>query len=409
MSQYLSKYFSGIGAKRLSEIEINPATSNQHEFNGIAEFLKIFGTEKISFKGKFIYLEDDPEKTLLEDGILTWYDARANHPSRTEYRLYYSTNAVIEGANVGDLVFIGRRSKDELVIIIASEGTTTEQQIKWLFGFEEIGNKFIVKDIAIEDKSLDYFEKKIVALLDIDPIETAPDFLGTLLAKFGNTFPATALFSEFARSTVVDLSPIEEPDKTLVRWLEREEILFKTLEKHIVSKRLEKGFGNKGIDVDEFINYSLSVHNRRKSRAGYSFENHLEAIFLENKLSYSRGQKTERNNKPDFIFPGIAHYRDSSFNSDLLTMLGVKTTAKDRWRQVLSEAERIENKHLITLEPAISINQTDEMRALNLQLIVPAEIIPTYTEKQKSEIISLSDFIGIVRDRQTKCKDGRCS
>lgn len=45
------------------------------------------------------------------------------------------------------------------------------------------------------------------------------------------------------------------------------------------------------------------------------------------------------------------------------TMLGVKSTCKDRWRQVLSEAKRIDNKHLATLEPGISENQTAEMQA----------------------------------------------
>ena len=35
-------------------------------------------------------------------------------------------------------------------------------------------------------------------------------------------------------------------------------------------------------------------------------------------------------------------------------MLAVKTTAKDRWRQVLVEAERVETKHLLTLQEGIS-------------------------------------------------------
>ena len=46
----------------------------------------------------------------------------------------------------------------------------------------------------------------------------------------------------------------------------------------------------------------------------------------------------------------------------------VKSTCKDRWRQVLTEADRIEKKYLFTLEAAISNNQTDEMQAKNVQL-----------------------------------------
>ena len=43
-------------------------------------------------------------------------------------------------------------------------------------------------------------------------------------------------------------------------------------------------------------------------------------------------------------------------------MLAAKTSCKDRWRQVLAEADRIRTKHLLTLEPAISKIQTAEMR-----------------------------------------------
>jgi hypothetical protein len=66
MSYQLSTFFSGIGAKRLSEVEVQPDTSNQHEFNGVTEFICIFGTKKISFQGRFIYLADQ-EDQIIED------------------------------------------------------------------------------------------------------------------------------------------------------------------------------------------------------------------------------------------------------------------------------------------------------------------------------------------------------
>ena len=81
-------------------------------------------------------------------------------------------------------------------------------------------------------------------------------------------------------------------------------------------------------------------------------------------------------------------------------MLGAKTTAKDRWRQVLEEADRIERKHLITLEGAISEYQTDEMISRNLQLVIPKEIHATYSERQQKWLYSVSDFLQEVRERQ---------
>ncbi|MEJ1958214.1 MAG: type II restriction endonuclease [Nitrosomonadales bacterium] len=90
------------------------------------------------------------------------------------------------------------------------------------------------------------------------------------------------------------------------------------------------------------------------------------------KVRYSRTAITENKSKPDFIFPGQTEYHNPAFNPLNLTMLGVKSTCKDRWRQVLAEADRIKRKHLLTLEAAISTNQTDEMQAKDLQLVCHA-------------------------------------
>ncbi len=400
MANNIAKYFSGIGAKRLSQVEIKPNKSNQHEFNGISEFKKIFGIDKIKFKGRFIFLSDDEEKTIEDKGALTWYDAREDHETRTEHRLYYSTNNVISAASVDDLVIIGRVKANELLIIIAQKGSTAEKQLLWLFELAEVKKKFVVKDLSQEKQELGFAAKHIIESLGLEIEEAAPDYLQMIIKKFGEQFPTTNQFSEFSRSTIKDVSSIDSPDETLIKWMDQEELLFRTLERHIVQVKLKKGFGKNGADVDDFVSFSLSVQNRRKSRAGYAFENHLSKIFDENKISYSRGKVTELNKKPDFVFPSIKHYHAKTFNTELLTMLGLKTSSKDRWRQVLSEAARIKKKHLITLEPAISKNQTDEMIAENLQLVIPKGIFETYSIEQQKKIISLHDFISLVKNKE---------
>ena len=81
-------------------------------------------------------------------------------------------------------------------------------------------------------------------------------------------------------------------------------------------------------------------------------------------------------------------------------MLGVKSSCKDRWRQVLSEAERIDKKHLLTLEAAISNNQTEEMKSKELQLVVPKKIHDSYTKNQQKWLLDLETFIKIVTTKQ---------
>ena len=172
-------------------------------------------------------------------------------------------------------------------------------------------------------------------------------------------------------------------------------MLFRTMEKHLVSERLSQGFAD---DVDGFIAFSLSVLNRRKSRAGHAMENHLEHVFQEHKIKYSRGKITENRSKPDFLFPGVEEYHDPDYPSNQLLMLGVKTSCKDRWRQVLSEAEKIPDKHLFTLEPAISEHQTAEMSQKSLQLVLPSGLHVTYTTDQRAWLMDLTEFLSLTKE-----------
>lgn len=194
------------------------------------------------------------------------------------------------------------------------------------------------------------------------------------------------------------MSSSDDPDGALIAWMEREEKLFRRLERHIVADRLKAGFTNlDGADVNGFISFSLSVQNRRKSRTGYALENHLEEVFRAFSIKYDRHAKTENNTKPDFLFPGQKEYQDPSFPTVQLSMLGVKSTCKDRWRQVLSEAARIKDKHLLTLEPGISENQTREMKANRLQLVIPKNLHTTYRPAQKEWLWNLQDFLQMVK------------
>jgi chaperone required for assembly of F1-ATPase len=94
----------------------------------------------------------------------------------------------------------------------------------------------------------------------------------------------------------------------------------------------------------------------------------------------------------------------------LLVMLGVKSTSKDRWRQVMTEADRIPQKHLCTLEAGISTKQTDEMRRSlrratkghrSAMSLPPAGLHATYTSAQRSGLLSVADFVEFARGRQT--------
>jgi hypothetical protein len=128
-------------------------------------------------------------------------------------------------------------------------------------------------------------------------------------------------------------------------------------------------------------------------------ENQLIALFDALDVRHTFNPVTENRARPDFIFPGIDEYRDAEFPALDLTMLGVKTTCKDRWRQVLSEAKRIEEKHLLTLESPISPAQTDEMKDHRIQLVIPRTLHKPYRPEQRQWLMSVEDFIALARQR----------
>ena len=404
---YLSQYFQGVAAKVLSAVEADPATSNQHEFNGARRLQEILGPatgEKRKYQTQFIYMCDQDDEPVKDTGTLTWYYARWNHPSRApEARLYYSANNSITCASAGDNLFIALRPDDTILAVITERGSTIGNQLKWLFGVGDETRFAIRGQQEIGEEPVEFSSRFIIEQLGIPVEESDDDYLEDMLQRFGGGFPNTRVFSEYARSTLTNVYPLDDPDAVLMNWMEREEILFRTLEKHLILERLRDGFED---DVDEFVRFSLSVQNRRKSRVGQALENHVEQLMIARSIRYDRTKMTENRAKPDFIFPGIAEYHDRTFNTSLLTMLGVKSTCKDRWRQVLSEAQRIENKHLLTLEAAISTNQTDEMQANHLQLIVPKQLHETYSPTQQGWLKNMYDFIEHIQFKQRCSSNG---
>lgn len=401
---YLNKYFSGVVVKKLSEVETNPEMSHQHEYNAKKPMDQIFGTDvpRKEFDATFLYMED--ESTINASGKMTWYDSRYKHPTRTEWRFYFQTTEVSRNAKAGDSLFICKKTDDTLLIIIAKKNSTIESQLYWLFGFSGMDTeKFVSKtEFNNGNEQVEFAVRMILEQIGIEyedhSIET---YLEPMLDEFHGEFPTTKEFSAFARKTIKDADPVENPDDTLVKWVNREEALFKLMEQHLIKERIREGFLDNGdVDVEAFIRFSLSVQNRRKSRAGLSLENHVEALLQSQKIMYSHTPVTENKSKPDFIFPHIDAYRDKTYPQIDLMMLGVKSTCKDRWRQVLSEADRIEHKHLLTLESAISENQTNEMKDKKLQLVLPLPIHETYTQDQRVWLYSVKAFLNEVKEKQ---------
>lgn len=186
------------------------------------------------------------------------------------------------------------------------------------------------------------------------------------------------------------------PDRKIIDWTNMEYALFRAVEHARYGETIARGFSS----VEEFVTMANMVLNRRKSRAGKSLEHHLAAIFDGNGIHYAAQAVTEGNKKPDFLFPSQSAYRNADFPVDKLISLAAKTTCKDRWRQIINEADRLRDKpkYLCTLQQGISPAQMDEMQSENVILVVPQPYISTYPVDRRDRIWTLSKFVGYVKE-----------
>lgn len=305
--------------------------------------------------------------------------------TRNEYRItrFGRNFPFFEDDNVGDLLIIAKYSETDY------------------YGF------VLQTDEDIDD-FLAYFNlspDKTNQLIDITQAAALEKKLELGIQELVNRyadFPETRQMAQFAREVynkaynITDKEICKAPDAQLLKWIDTEYGLFRRFEEKVYAPIYSAPFP----DCHELIKFANVILNRRKSRAGKSLEHHLATIFTTVNIEFEEQAVTEGKKKPDFIFPNGEAYHNILFPTDKLVFLGAKTTCKDRWRQVLNEADRIETKYLFTLQQGISISQLQEMKHEHLKLVVPASYRSSFAKEFQVEIETLSSFIEIVKSKQ---------
>ena len=305
--------------------------------------------------------------------------------TRNEYRItrFGKNFPFFEEDNVGDLLIITQQSEDYYHGFILQ----TDQDIDDFFAYFNLSSE--MTNQLIDVKQANTPEKQL---------ETGIQELVTLYTDF----PETKQMAKFAREIynkvhkITDTEVCENPDLQLLKWIDTEYSLFRGFEEKVYAPIYSIPFPN----CQELVKFSNIILNRRKSRAGKSLEHHLATIFTAAQLDFEEQSVTEDNKKPDFLFPNGEAYHNLLFPSENLVFLGAKTTCKDRWRQVLNEANRIETKYLFTLQQGISKNQLREMKHEHLKLVVPASYRTSFDKEFQPEIETLASFMEMVKVKQ---------
>lgn len=405
MAESLESVFAAVAFKTLADVDLPGHTSHQHEINGVAALRDFFGVDTpVEGQISWHYFSDDADP-LRAHSQFKFYDARAKtaaQTGRTEWRLYYRGD-FLSCAKLGDILILARTKTGVLFGLVFQQGSSWLRSAQDLLKHRDFGQQLeLFSSDDLRHRELAFLERQVLEELGLYVLvpESSQDeavartTLDEAIAS-GTPFPTTRRMSELAQSLVH--TDFRDDDATLISFLDQEERLFRAIERIVVGTRLKQDFSS----VDDFMQYSLSVQNRRKARMGLALQNHLARIFTEHHLRFKPQPTTEGKSRPDFLFPGETEYHNPNFDANLLVMLAAKSSCKERWRQVLDEAERIPQKHLCTLEPAISVDQTDAMKNRLITLVVPRGFHEAYTTQQQKELWSVGQFVEYVRSKQT--------
>jgi hypothetical protein len=349
-----------VAVKRLAAVEVDPLLSNQHEMNaGNLRRQLGFGDDRVFGKVTFVFYTADNKAPIIEEEQFTLYEART--PPRSEWRLYYTSSTVAAHARAGDLMFLFRptnRSKD-LVAIVTRQGTRLASVLA-----TEIARKSpdeISKTIFVDSRNL--HRQGLEALLEPltgSEAERLPtyDLKRHALVRRSieaRRLPGTAEMASAAHDIVRHSFPNGlAPDEFVAESLDAESQLFFTIESVVGDRAIEELRKAGDLDFVRLMKLATSYSQARKSRRGESLQNHFKAILDQRKIRYTAQCPTERGERPDFIFPGHKAYHDPKFPASRLRMVGCKTKLRERYRQLLNEAKRIDVKYGLCVDEGLS-------------------------------------------------------
>ena len=349
----------------------------------IAAYPIIFNQDKVKGENKDKMVKIRWQNDLVTDSRMTYYGKAKNELRITRFGNDFP---YFDEDHVGDLLIIAKQTDDDYEGFVLS----TEDDIDTFMLHFNLAADRPNQIIDVANIASTISEKTSLQVAIDEAIKDLKDFPQT--SEMGKM--AQELFNKLNRINTESIC--QSPDKILLNWYDTELSMFRSLEEKVYKPIYTKPFA----DCQSLIEFSNKILNRRKSRAGKSLEHHLSAIFTAKELLFEEQAVTENNKKPDFLFPNSICYHNFEFPAEDLTVLGAKTTCKDRWRQVINEADRVDEKFLFTLQQGISKNQLKEMADEKVKLVVPQSHIDSYPEKYRESLNTLSGFIEIVKEKQ---------
>lgn len=319
-----------------------------------------------------------------------WYNNKLHGRTRNETRLTGfggAASALLDPESTGALTIFAFNPKKGECHVWVCQHETEEDLVEERIGPVEPG------------KAVVWSPKGLAAEIPVVPKVRANCWLAAkeIPPRWLKQFPSG---EQIIRKTVeLRADHALNPDKRLLRRRECEFEIFRSVEEAVELPAVRAGFRS----IGEFMARAQTILQRRKARSGRSLELHAKELFVEEGLKegaqfvHQPREADSGKRGPDFLFPSREAYSDPSFPSARLRMLAVKTTCKDRWRQILTEADRIKIKHLLTLQEGVSEKQFREMVGAGVQLVVPEPLKKTFPTSVQEHLQTMESFIADVR------------
>lgn len=136
----------------------------------------------------------------------------------------------------------------------------------------------------------------------------------------------------------------------------------------------------------------LSASQQRKSRGGLSFELHVATLLRHGRIRFEE-QLVTGSRRPDFVLPNVKELKRKGRPFDAAIVLAVKTTLRERWKQV--SMEKLNSAlFLATVDDRVTADAIADMKTHDICLVVP-ESLKSSKETcypTSDNVISFRDF-----------------
>lgn len=423
MHAALSEVFVGVFGKRLAATEcVSECVSRSQAIQtGGAQELLGRPHDRFVFDARYLFLSDETD-VLRETGTATLSNPRRNQPGRhPEWRLNYpGACSVMRRARAGDLIWIAKESTESrLLIVIAPAGSDVGVRLDRLFATGLLRSSADVFAPARSEQfsggsvsgealqSLDADDADLLGLLGVSVSTPNEGLLERLVVDLAEApvSPVTGLapvkqFAACVRAYLPEVDAHADPDEALEVWMATTTELFYLYEARVTQARVDETLANRStIDLSTFLELAKSVLNARKARAGAAFEEHWSALLRTHGVRFTRTGRTRDRSVPDYLFPSLQLY-EAGIHLDQVTFLGLKTTAKERWRQQVGEASDIHIKHFATMDRDLTTSTLITMKKHGVVPVLPCSLIDRHYQGRANGILTVRGFLGIVTSRQ---------